>query len=42
MTIEEQSQHEAYMNRCIELGMQALQQGNPPVGSLLVVNDHII
>jgi tRNA(adenine34) deaminase len=42
MTVEEQTRHETYMRRCIELGIQALQQGNPPVGSLLVINDHII
>lgn len=31
-----------YMLECIELGREALQKGNPPVGSLLVYHDEII
>ncbi|WP_267402829.1 MULTISPECIES: nucleoside deaminase [unclassified Chryseobacterium] len=31
-----------YMIKCIELGKQALENGNPPVGSLLVFEDKII
>lgn len=34
--------HDYYMKRCIELGHLALRNGNPPVGSLIVVNDQII
>lgn len=30
------------MLECIELGREALQKGNPPVGSLLVYHDEII
>lgn len=31
-----------YMHECIELAKQALAKGNPPVGSLLVFEDHAI
>ncbi len=31
-----------YMHECIELAKQALKNGNPPVGSLLVFEDQII
>lgn len=31
-----------YMLECIELAQQALEKGNPPVGSLLVFKDQII
>ncbi|PWN64235.1 nucleoside deaminase [Chryseobacterium viscerum] len=31
-----------YMLECIELAKQALEKGNPPVGSLLVFEDQII
>lgn len=34
--------HQSFMLRCIELGRLALENGNPPVGSLLVVNGEII
>ncbi len=34
--------HIKYMSRCIELGKEALQNGNPPVGSILVKNDVVI
>jgi tRNA(adenine34) deaminase len=29
-------EHERWMRHCLELGKQALQRGNPPVGSVLV------
>ena len=31
-----------YMNRCLQLGRQALKKGDPPVGAVLVVDDIII
>ncbi|MBV1922707.1 MAG: nucleoside deaminase, partial [Flavobacteriaceae bacterium] len=34
--------HEYFMKKCIELGVKALKNGNPPVGSLLVKEDTII
>lgn len=34
--------HEKYMKECLKLGEEALQSGNPPVGSLLVLNEKII
>ena len=36
------SNYNKYMLECIELAKQALEKGNPPVGSLLVFNDKII
>ncbi|NER14714.1 nucleoside deaminase [Leptobacterium flavescens] len=33
---------EFYMKRCIELGEQALESGNPPVGALIVHKDIVI
>ena len=30
------SQHERHMRRCIELARQAMEQGDSPVGSLIV------
>lgn len=30
------------MNRCLQLGRQALKKGDPPVGAVLVVDDIII
>lgn len=34
--------HEEYMQVCIQLGQEALAQGNPPVGSVLVHEGQII
>lgn len=34
--------HERYMRRCIELALLAREQGNTPVGSIVVLNDQII
>lgn len=34
--------HIHYMRKCIELGKEAMRNGNPPVGSILVKNDTII
>ena len=34
--------HIHYMKKCIELGKEAMLNGNPPVGSILVSNDTII
>ena len=31
-----------YMKKCIELGKEAMRNGNPPVGSILVKDDVII
>lgn len=36
------SSNDKYMSECIELAKQALEKGNPPVGSLLVFEDKII
>ncbi|WP_326983854.1 nucleoside deaminase [Chryseobacterium sp. MYb264] len=36
------NEYNNYMLECIELGKQALENGNPPVGSLLVFEDKII
>ncbi|MBT2622279.1 nucleoside deaminase [Chryseobacterium sp. ISL-6] len=36
------SNYNKYILECIELAKQALEKGNPPVGSLLVFNDKII
>ena len=33
---------EAYIHRCEELGRSAKENGNPPVGALIVVEDRII
>jgi tRNA(adenine34) deaminase len=35
-------EHEYWMQRCIELGKSAMQDGNSPVGSVLVKNKQII
>ncbi|QHT72179.1 nucleoside deaminase [Rhodocytophaga rosea] len=35
-------EHEYWMQICIELGKQAMQDGNPPVGSILVKDKQII
>jgi tRNA(adenine34) deaminase len=34
--------HEHFMSQCIELAKLALQNGNPPVGSMLVCNGSVI
>lgn len=34
--------HIQYMRKCIELGKEAMLNGNPPVGSILVKNNIII
>ncbi|MBT8308710.1 MAG: nucleoside deaminase [Maribacter sp.] len=34
--------HVHYMKKCIALGEEAMQNGNPPVGSILVKDDAII
>lgn len=34
--------YDKYMLECIELAKQALEKGNPPVGSLLIFEDKII
>jgi len=34
--------HIHYMKKCIELGKEAMQNGNAPVGSILVKNNKII
>ena len=34
--------HVHYMKKCIALGEEAMQNGNPPVGSILVKDDTII
>lgn len=34
--------HEKYMKECLKLGEEALQNGNPPVGSLVVSDGKII
>ena len=34
--------HIHYMHTCLQLGKQALAQGNPPVGAILVHQDKII
>lgn len=34
--------HEAYMQKCMELGKEALANQNPPVGSILVCDDQVI
>lgn len=34
--------HEQYMERCITLGRQAGQQGESPVGAVLVKDNHIV
>ncbi len=34
--------HIHYMKKCIELGKEAMRNGNPPVGSILVKEDTII
>lgn len=36
------TEHEQWMQRCIHLGKQAMQAGNPPVGALLVKGGEII
>ena len=34
--------HIQYMRKCIELGKEAMLNGNPPVGSILIKNNTII
>lgn len=34
--------HLQYMKKCIELGKEAMLNGNPPVGSILIKNNTII
>lgn len=34
--------HNFYMNKCIALGKEAMKEGNPPVGAVIVKNDEII
>ncbi len=36
------STHESFMQKCVQLGAKAMQQGNAPVGSILVSNNTII
>jgi len=37
-----ENRHNEYMKHCIALAEKALQNGNPPVGSILVYQDNII
>lgn len=39
---DEQRVHEQHMRRCIELARIALQRGNTPVGSIIVLEGNII
>ncbi|HAA14156.1 MAG TPA: nucleoside deaminase [Cytophagales bacterium] len=34
--------HEDFIHQCLELGKEALLQGNPPVGSVIVWQDQVI
>ena len=34
--------NEHWMERCLQLGREALEAGNPPVGSVLVLNSQIV
>ncbi len=36
------AEHQTYMRRCIHLAQQARNRGNTPVGSLVVIDGHIV
>lgn len=34
-------EHQKYMSKCLQLAKKALENGNPPVGAILVVSNVI-